>query len=330
MDNNFSLNIQQKEKNISLNNNQDFETNKLQIGQNNNMPINKDSYLFLQSKKFLNKAPTNDIGNNNINNNINSLIDFNEPQPQSYNNFNINSIKNNNDYNSLNSISSKNNNNNINFSNQPKNKKLLEEYFRLKNDTRNNYSKTNYYTYNNNIYNPNSSNNNKQFPESQYKPLVKRQKQKKQVKPKIQNIPKSKTNNDNVMNNQNNKKSSSLKNAYSLSGIYKPEKNMKESPSFTPIKDKMPSPSKKIKSKENIKQSPYFGSKSNSNVNVIVPNNLIKQKRVNEQENVQKITYSEDSDRRIKSIIKNKNFLSQKQKNNSKKKTWYISPGGKI
>ena len=87
MDKNFSLNNQSKEKNLSFHSNQELEQNKLQIGQNNNIPINKDSYLFLYSKKFLNKAPNNDLnkGNNNTNNNFHTLMDFNEPQPQSYN-----------------------------------------------------------------------------------------------------------------------------------------------------------------------------------------------------------------------------------------------------
>ena len=317
MDSNFSLNIQKEEKNVSLNNNKEFERNKMQKGQNNNMPINKDSYLFLHSKKFLNKVPSNDTEKNNINNNFQSLMDFTEPQPQSYNNYNINDIKNNKDYNSLINFSSKNNNN-VNFSNQSKNKKLLEEYFRLKNDSSNNYSKSNYYTYNNNIYTPNSNQNNKQSQEEQYKPLVKRQKQKKQANSKTQNIPKAKANNKNNIINQNNKKSSSLKNANSLSRIYQPEKNMKESPSFTPIKNKVQPLSKKNNSKENIKHSPYFGTKSNSNANVIVPNNLIKQNKINEKLNYHKITYSEDSDRHIKSILKNKDFLSQKEKNNKK------------
>ena len=58
--------------------------------------MNKDSYLFLHSKKFLNKVQTNDIGNNNVNNNFHFLMDFTEPHPQSYNNYNINNIKNNN------------------------------------------------------------------------------------------------------------------------------------------------------------------------------------------------------------------------------------------
>ena len=277
MENIFSLqNNNQKENNQPFQNNQNNQNSI----QNKNIPINKDSYLFLHSKKFLNKIPNND--------NNQPLIDFTEPQPEIYNNLNLNNKKIND-----NKISS--------LSNQTKNKKLLEEYFKLKNNNNinnntnntnntNNYPSSNYYTYNNNIYNPNTNINLKNK-ENQYKPLIKRQKQKKQNNPKVIKY---------------NKKSKSLKGANSLSRIYQPEKNMNNSPSFTPIKTTIPK-----EKKESIKHSPYFGSKlnSNSNKDIKIPLNS----NINDQK---KITYSEESEAHIKSILKNKNMFRFQEKKN--------------
>ena len=315
MENNFSFHNNQKSDNqVFL---QKFQNqNKFQKVENKNTPINKDSYLFHHSKKFLNKTPTNE--NSNINNN--NLIDFTEPQPQSYQDLNLN-INTNTEYKFTNSLSSKNNNN-INFQNQTKNKKLLEEYFKLKNDNTN--SNNNYYTYNNNIYKPNNKNKDKeklsnninintnnnicQNPEPQYQPLVKRQKTKKINPSNTKNILK-------TSNNKNPNYKKSLKGANSLSKIYKPDKNIKNSPSFTPIKNTIPT-------KENNKNSPYFGLKSNSNSNIDIKNNnkkIIKPKILQDSKNSQRITHSEESDIHIKSIIKNNNFLSQIEKNNKSK-----------
>ena len=103
MENNFSFHNNQKSDNqVFL---QKFQNqNKFQKVENKNTPINKDSYLFHHSKKFLNKTPTNEISNINNNN----LIDFTEPQPQSYQDLNLN-INTNTEYKFTNSLSSKNN-----------------------------------------------------------------------------------------------------------------------------------------------------------------------------------------------------------------------------
>ena len=314
MEQTFSSQNQQKSNNQSFQKPKEFNQNNFQTGQNKNIQINKDSYLFLHSKKFLNKIPNNNV-ETKYNNNFQSLSDYIEPQPQIYQNLNINNNQYT-DYQSLNIISG-NNNNNINFSNQPKNKKLLEEYFKLKN-VNNNY---NYYTYNNHLYKPNKNNinsnknNNKQIPEPKYNPLSKRQK-----------IQKNKTNPKNpITPTTNPNKKISHKNSNSLSKIYQPEKNIKHSPSFTPIKKTIPSNEKNSKSKDNIKQSPYFGSKSNSNSNIDIAqmknnqNNLLKPNIYQNKQNVDKIIHSEETERHIKSIIKNKNFILQKEKDNKKK-----------
>jgi len=175
------------EKFISSKNHQNPSQNQFQTGENKNIQINKDSHLFLHSKKFLNKTPSNNITNNDVNNNFQTSVDYAEPQPQKYQDLILN-IKNNNkitNYQTSNLISAKNNNN---FSNQPNKNKLLEEYFKLKNDN-NNYNK-NYFTYNNCLYNPstNKNNNNKKYPES-YQPLVKKQKIQKNKKIQKKNIP---------------------------------------------------------------------------------------------------------------------------------------------
>ena len=239
------------EKFISSKNQQNPNQNIFQTGENKNIQINKDSHLFLHSKKFLNKTPPNNITNNDLNNNFQTSVDYVEPQPQKYQDLILN-IKNNNkitNYQTSNLISSKNNNNN--FSNQPNKNKLLEEYFKLKNDN-NNYNK-NYFTYNNCLYNlsTNKNNNNKKNSES-YQPLVKKQKIQKNKKIQKKNIP-----NPNL--NIPPKKSTSS------SRIYQPENNMNHSPSFTPIK----TTEKNLKSKEKefSKQSPYFGSKCYSKSN---------------------------------------------------------------
>ena len=299
------------EKFISSKNQQNPSQNNFQTGENKNIQINKDSHLFLHSKKFLNKTPSNNITNNDINNNFQTSFDYVEPQPQKYQDLNLN-IKNNNkitNYQTSNLISSKNNNN---FSNQPNKNKLLEEYFKLKNDN-NNYNK-NYFTYNNYLYNPStnkSNNNNKKYPES-YQPLVKKQKIQKNKKIQKKNIP-----NPNPNLNIPPKKSTSS------SRIYQPENNMNHSPSFTPIK----TTEKNLKSKEKeiIKQSPYFGSKCYSKSNKDVKVNLNKIKK---QENSNIITHSEESKNHIKSMIKNKNkiFQSEKDKKISIKKNISKTP----
>ena len=292
----------------------DFNQNYNKFQPNKNIEINKDSYLFLHSKKFLTKTPVNEIGNNNNNannNNFHQIVDYTEPQPQLYQNLNLN---NNNglDYQNAGLILS-NNNNNINFSNQTKNKKLLEEYFKLKNE--NNSFNYNYYTYNNNIYKPNTNkttnNNIKNLkniqPESQYHPLAK--KKKIQKKQNNQNNPSSNNNDKNHNKNIITKKSTSL------SRIYQPDKNMNHSPSFTPIKHEI-----SLKQNEITKYSPYFGSKINSNSNIDIKTNQIKNTL-----NSQRITQSEESNNHIKSIIKNKNYIFQKENNKKTKTTTKIN-----
>ena len=312
MDNMHLLDNQKKYNNQSFQKpKEESNQNKFQSGQNKNIPINKDSYLFLHSKKFLNKVPNSDL--DNINNNFHSLIDYTEPQPQVYPELKLNTNNNKStDYNYPNMLQENNNNNNI-FSNQPKNKKLLEEYFKLKNENRNyNY---NFHTYNNYLYKPNNNintnnnNNQKNFPESQYKPLSKKQKKQKN----FTNLKKPFTP---IVNNNKipNKKSTSL------SRIYQPDKNINHSPSFTPIKNTIPTKEKnsKSKSKESFNHSPYFGSRSNSNSNIDGKNNnkILKPNKIHKWQNSQRITHSEETDNHIKSIIKNNNYILQKEKNN--------------
>jgi len=281
---------------------QNSNQNKFQTGQNKNIEINKDSHLFLHSKKFLNKMPSN-LENSDINNNFQPSVDYNEPQPQIYQDLNLNKKnKENNNYQSSNLISPKINNN-TNFSNQPNKNKLLEEYFKLKNDN-NNYNH-NYFTYNNYLYNPNNNknnnyNNNKQNPEPHYQPLSQKQK-----------IQKRQSNQNNPIKNTN--KNIPPKKSTSSSRIYQPENNMNHSPSFTPIKNTKSAHGKNLvlKEKEKTKQSPYFGPKYNSKSNKDIKVNFDKSK--NEQ-NSQRITHSEESQNHVKSIIKNKNKIFRQEK----------------
>ena len=193
--------------------------------------LNKYSYTYLHAKKL-----------NNINktNNYQSLIDCTEPEPQIFHDFHQNNYKNN----SFELIQNKkdkikNNKsqipitttiNNKHITNRNNNKKLLEEYFQLKN--RNSYITLN-----------SEHNNQKKI---EYNPLIKKNKSKR-------------NSNNNEVKDKNIKKSKSLKN--DLLQIYEPEKNITNSPSFTPIKNKYPN-NKSIQTKEN---NPFFNSKSDIN-----------------------------------------------------------------
>ena len=227
--------------------------------------LNKYSYTYLHTKKL-----------NNINktNNYQSLIDCTEPEPQIFHDFHQNNDKNN----SFDIIQNKkdkimNNKsqipitpaiNNRHITNRNNNKKLLEEYFQLKN--RNSYNTLN-----------SAHNNPKKI---EYNPLNKKNKIKR-------------NSNKNEVKDKNIKKSKSLKN--DLLQIYEPEKNMTNSPSFTPIKNKYPN-SKKMQTKEN---NPSFNSKSNINKKSPI-NNSSQRKKFNN-----KILKSEEAiinSKRIKNI----------------------------
>ena len=191
--------------------------------------INKDSYIYLYSKK---------LNNNNSNKNNSQSSYLNDcPQPQIYqennfcnnNSFNINCHK-------KNSFANK-------FIANNNEKKLLEEYFQLKNET--NYNSLN------NIYLDKK--------EECYQPLIKKNKIRK---------------NNNHKNNVNFKKSNSFKGEL----IYQPEKNIKNSPSFTPIKSAL---KKKKNSNNKInKNIKYFNTNVNVNVNnkKNITNNLTQRK----------------------------------------------------
>ena len=284
--------------NINLNYNQNNISSSLahNISQkeqynNNNININKESYLYLHSKKFINKTPSN----RNINNNIEN--DYTEPKPQIYKELNLN-IKNDNNQNLFEGIYPKiNYNTNYNFSNQTKNnKKLLEEYFKLKNDS------NNYNTYNNNIKLSITNDYNK-FPKgNQYQPLL----NKKKIHQKHNEIK------NNTNKNINFKKEVSYKRGELMAQIYQPDKNINYSPSFTPIKY-----NKNLKNNSKNKESPHFDSKpkskSNSNIQIDLPKR-IKHSNINSD----KIVTSDESNLQIKSILKNKNYQFQKEKNNKK------------
>ena len=181
--------------------------------------INKDSYIYLYSKKL----------NNNKNNSHQSFLN-DCPQPEIYQEYNFGNN------NSFNINSNKNNNFSNKYTSNRNDQKLLEEYFQLKNE-----------------YNYNSSNNiylDKK--EECYHPLIKKNKIRK---------------NNNQNNNINFKKSNSFKGEL----IYKPEKNIKNSPSFTPIKSGL----KKKKNSNNrlSKNVKYFN--LNTNVNEKNKRNII-------------------------------------------------------
>ena len=269
--------------------------------------INKDSYTYLQTKKHNNNYYKKYINSNNNNNNYQSLIDFSEPEPQVFQGFNqISNIdnKNNNNYNNsfdlqinnldIKPITRKNKNHNY-FSNK-KNKKLLEEYFQLKNE-----NKTNYKTLNHII---NNNNNNKK--EVEYQPLNKKNKTKKTIsQKKIINF----------------KKSNSLKGDL-WSQIYQPETNITNSPSFTPIKSHY---NKQKNKNNNENNTPNFNSKASSNTNINSLNNknkLVKnfpQKKIftnNNNNNIINNNYNND-EINTKRINKNKRE-SKNQKCNSR------------
>ena len=222
-------NFNQRTYNPATRVNQENNKNKIAYQEN----INKDSYKYLHSKKV------NNISNKNSN--FQSLMDFSEPEPQVFQGFNQINNKNNsfdlisnkrkyisNNNKTQNSIDNNQQSNNISKRNN--NKKLLEEYFQLKN--KNNYNTLNIL------------NNNKQI-EEQYIPLMKKNKTKKK-KSQIKDI--------------KIKKSNSLKG--DLLQIYQPENNMKNSPSFTPVKNKLKN-KKKLNKNE---KTPNFNSNSKSNI----------------------------------------------------------------
>ena len=182
--------------------------------------INKDSYIYLYSKK---------LNNNNKNNSHQSFL--NEcPQPEIYqeNNFGNN--------NSFNINSNKTNNFSNKYTSNRNDQKLLEEYFQLKNE--NNYNSSN------NIYLDKK--------EECYQPLIKKNKIRK---------------NNNHNNNINFKKSNSFKGEL----IYQPEKNIKNSPSFTPIKSGL---KKKKNSSNRLNQNNKFFT-FNTNANEKNKRNII-------------------------------------------------------
>ena len=283
MENNFYYN----NKIINKNNNQKTDNSSIKLTQENNKIkspydkydkyLNKDSYIYLHSKKM-----------NNINktNNYQSLIDCPEPEPQIFPEFYQMNNKNNSFdviQNKKDNIPSKNikkaqiplvnkiNNNNITNRN---NKKLLEEYFQLK-------KKNNYNTLN-------SVNNNKK--ELQYNPLNKKTKIKKN----------SKQNQIKNANNINYNKTYSM-DKNDILQIYQPEKDMTNSPSFTPIKNKFQN--KKIKKNDT---NPTFAPKQKSNTkNKKTPINHSTQRR----EFNNKLLKSEDENINLKRIknIKDKN-----------------------
>ena len=184
--------------------------------------INKDSYIYLYSKKLNNN-------NNNKNNSHQSFL--NEcPQPEIYqeNNFGNN--------NSFNINSNKTNNFSNKYTSNRNDQKLLEEYFQLKNE--NNYNSSN------NIYLDKK--------EECYQPLIKKNKIRK---------------NNNHNNDINFKKSNSFKGEL----IYQPEKNIKNSPSFTPIKSGL---KKKKNSSNRLNQNNKFFT-FNTNANEKNKRNII-------------------------------------------------------
>ena len=190
--------------------------------------VNKDSYIYLYSKKL-------NINNNKNNNHQSFLNDC--PQPQIYQEYNF--YKNN----SLNINFNKKNNCSNKYTSNRNDQKLLEEYFQLKNE--NNYNSLN------NIYLDKK--------EECYQPLIKKNKIRK---------------NNNHNNNINFKKSNSFKGEL----IYQPEKNIKNSPSFTPIKSGF----KKKKNSNNKlnKNIKYFN--FNTNVNEKNKINNFTQRKNNE------------------------------------------------
>ena len=221
--------------------------------------INKNSYTFLHSKKL----------NNKKNSKNESLIDFTEPEPQTYQGFIQMNYKNNSfdivtnqDINNIQNSKEKKGNKKMNNISNRNNKKLLEEYFQLKKE--------------NNSYNTLNNMNNNQI--EVYKPLVKKNKVKK---------------NNDQSKDVSFKKSKSLKSEFLK--IYQPEKNITNSPSFTPIKSNFQK-QKKIKEK---KSTLYCNSKSNSNISNncknIVNNNFTQRKYINSKHNNSKRSkYNDD------------------------------------
>ena len=285
-------NFNQKTYNPSSRMNPGLAKNKF----SNDFNINKDSYTYLHTKK---------INNNNYKkNNYQSAIDFSEPEPQIFQGinqipFNINYKNNSFDLNSNRKKNLSNNNliekklgNNKNINSNAtnrNNKKLLEEYFQLKKENKNNY---------NTLTNMNNNKNNKI--ETEYHPLIKKNKTKKTLTKK---------------KNINFKKSNSFKNDI-LSQIYQPENNITNSPSFTPIKSKLPN------QKNSLENTPNFNSKSSSNTNI---NSINKNKPTNnftqrKKCNNNKIINNDVIDKNSKKI-KHKESKNKKFKNKEATKT---------
>ena len=278
-------------KNLEMNNQYNqkpyYQLTKLYEEYNNNniknsyeKKINKDSYMYLNSKK---------LNNNKKNNNLQSF-DFSEPEPQIFqgftknNNNSFDAVQKRNEIISKNNIASKkisNNKLNINNSNR-NNNKLLEEYFQLKKD--NNYNTLN------NIYSNQKKGKNSN--------LIQKNKTKKSKEQK---------------RDISFKKSSSLKD--NLLQIYQPEKTITNSPSFTPIRSNFP----KQRNISNKKEKNYFNSKSNVNINVSSKsnsiNNIARMKKYNN-----KFGNSEEESLNSKKINNFNDYQNEKNRNQTTRK----------
>ena len=237
--------------------------------------MKKDSYIYLHSKKL-----------NNNKKNIYQSFDYSEPQPQifqgfTHNNNSFDILSYNNEIISNNILNTKkifNNKLNNNISNR-NTKKLLEEYFQLKKD---------YNTFNNINF---------KQKEGKHDDIIKKNKVK---------------NNKEQKRNISFKKSCSLKD--NLLQIYQPEKNITNSPSFTPIRNVF----QKQKNNNKKEKSPYFNSKSNVNIKVNSKknsfNNIVQRKKTNT-----KINNSHEES--FKSLNNNNDYKNKKNKIGNKAQT---------